>query len=199
MRLTRSEQQERNRAALIEAARATIAARGAAASLDAIAEAAGLTTGAVYSIFGSRRELFRATVEDQFRDRPEQVARLAATDLDLAGVLRACAAEHPLPADDDLARTELHEMLLVMGDDRLRAQVAAILAADLDRVTGLLTGRVVPGTDPVRRCTPEQARRVATALRAVLTGYGVHALVDRDPRDARAISDTCAALAALAR
>ncbi|CCH30259.1 TetR family transcriptional regulator [Actinosynnema sp. NPDC047251] len=199
MRLTRAEQQERNRAALIEAARATIAGRGPAASLDAIADAAGLTTGAIYSIFGSRRELVRATVADQFHARHDEVARLAATDLDLVGVLRACAAQAVVPADVDQARTELNELLIVLRDDELRAQVAEIKQAELDRYATLLTDRVVPGVEPPRRSTPEEARRIAAALRAVLTGYAMHALVDRTADTADEIADTCAALAALAR
>lgn len=50
---------ERNRDALLRAARELAAERGfAGTSVDAVAERAGLTKGAVYSIFGSKVELF---------------------------------------------------------------------------------------------------------------------------------------------
>ncbi len=202
VRLTRAEQQERNRAALIRAARATIAARGPSAPLEAIAEAAGLTTGAVYSIFGSRRELVYATIEDQFSGHAEALAKLAATDLDLAGVLRACAVEGLSEkdiGDPDVVRTEFHEVLLILGDEELRGRVVELKKQVLARYTALLTGRVVPGTDPERRCTPEQATKIATVLRAVLSGYAMHAIVEGTHGIAGELGDACAALAALAR
>lgn len=65
VRLTRAEQQERNRAAVLAAARAEFAERGYAdAKVDRIAERAELTRGAVYSNFPSKRALYLAVLLD---------------------------------------------------------------------------------------------------------------------------------------
>ncbi|MFI6600747.1 TetR/AcrR family transcriptional regulator [Nonomuraea sp. NPDC050536] len=62
-RLTRAETQERNRARVLAAAKEEFAARGyREARIDAIAEAAGLTRGGVYSNFPSKRALYFAVL-----------------------------------------------------------------------------------------------------------------------------------------
>jgi len=87
-RLTREERREETRSRLIGAAREVFAEEGYhAASVDQVAERAGFSTGAVYSAFGSKEELFRALVqeelrrqtdqlEDAIRDRPSMDARV---------------------------------------------------------------------------------------------------------------------------
>ena len=68
-RRTRAESREDNRQALLAAARALIVEVGYAnAQLDEIAERAGLTKGAIYSIFGGKAELLRAVVDEHARD-----------------------------------------------------------------------------------------------------------------------------------
>ena len=71
-RLTREEKKARTRAQLIDAAAAVFARRGfVAASLDEVAEEAGLTKGAVYSNFDSKEDLFEAVIDERF-DKPLQ-------------------------------------------------------------------------------------------------------------------------------
>ncbi|MEU7837323.1 MULTISPECIES: helix-turn-helix domain-containing protein [unclassified Nonomuraea] len=63
VRLTRAQQQERTRAAVLAAARAEFGERGYAdAKVDRIAERAELTRGAVYSNFPSKRALYLAVL-----------------------------------------------------------------------------------------------------------------------------------------
>ncbi|MEV4362816.1 helix-turn-helix domain-containing protein [Nonomuraea sp. NPDC049625] len=63
VRLTRAQQQERTRAAVLAAAREEFAERGyAEAKVDRIAERAELTRGAVYSNFPSKRALYLAVL-----------------------------------------------------------------------------------------------------------------------------------------
>src|SRR5919108_5298515 len=65
VRLTRAQQQERTRAAVLAAARQEFAERGyAEAKVDRIAERAELTRGAVYSNFPSKRALYLAVLVD---------------------------------------------------------------------------------------------------------------------------------------
>jgi AcrR family transcriptional regulator len=71
-RLTREEKKARTRAQLIDAAATVFARRGfVAASLDEVAEEAGLTKGAVYSNFDSKEDLFEAVLDERF-DKPLQ-------------------------------------------------------------------------------------------------------------------------------
>src|SRR4029078_9809772 len=66
----RAEQVERNRRDLLVAARAVVREVGyARASIDAIAEAAGFTKGAVYSHFSSKADLFLSLLEDRIDER----------------------------------------------------------------------------------------------------------------------------------
>src|SRR3954452_5784897 len=63
-RLTREEKKAQTRERLIEAAARVFAEKGfAATSLDEVADAAGLTKGAVYSNFENKEDLVRAVLE----------------------------------------------------------------------------------------------------------------------------------------
>src|SRR2546422_4324449 len=77
-RLTREEKKARTRERLLEAAGRVFARDGfVAASIDAVAEEAGLTKGAVYSNFASKEDLFLALIDVHLNERalqvPEQV------------------------------------------------------------------------------------------------------------------------------
>jgi len=68
-RRSRAESREDNRKALLAAARELIVEVGyAGAQLDEIAERAGLTKGAIYSIFGGKLDLLRAVVDTHARE-----------------------------------------------------------------------------------------------------------------------------------
>jgi AcrR family transcriptional regulator len=89
-RLTREEKKARTRAQLIDAAATVFARRGfVAASLDEVADEAGLTKGAVYSNFDSKEELFQAVIDDRLN---EPMLRLA-EDLDTTGTFAERAME----------------------------------------------------------------------------------------------------------
>src|SRR5580700_8210426 len=82
-RLSRAEQNDRNRALLFAAARRVFLARGYyAATLEQIADEAGFSKGVVYSRFASKADLFLALLEDRITERAAQNAALAR---DLAG------------------------------------------------------------------------------------------------------------------
>jgi AcrR family transcriptional regulator len=77
-RLSRAEQNERNRALVLAAARRTFLARGYhAASLDEIADEAGFSRGVVQSRFGNKADLFLALLEERIAERAAQNARVA--------------------------------------------------------------------------------------------------------------------------
>lgn len=69
-RLSRSEQVARNRDALLDAAREVFLEAGyVGATVDAIAERAGFSTGVVYSQFGGKPDLFLALIERRIEER----------------------------------------------------------------------------------------------------------------------------------
>jgi AcrR family transcriptional regulator len=77
-RLSRAEQNGRNRALLLDAARRVFLERGYyAATLDQIADEAGFSKGAVYSRFASKADMFLALLEDRITERAGQNAQLA--------------------------------------------------------------------------------------------------------------------------
>lgn len=76
--LSRAEQQERTRSRLIEAAARVFARRGYhAAKLEEVAAEAGLSTGAVYSNFTGKEDLFLAITDKEVADRVEEIRAVA--------------------------------------------------------------------------------------------------------------------------
>jgi len=79
VRLRRAEQVERNREAVLDAARRVFLDRGyGGATVDAIAEEAGFSKGVVYSQFGSKADMFMALLEQRIAERAAQNERIAA-------------------------------------------------------------------------------------------------------------------------
>ena len=77
-RLSRAEQNERNQALVLAAARRVFLARGYhAATLDEIADEAGFSRGVVQSRFGNKADLFLALLEERIAERAAENARLA--------------------------------------------------------------------------------------------------------------------------
>ncbi|GAA5168143.1 MULTISPECIES: TetR family transcriptional regulator [Amycolatopsis] len=150
-RLTRAQAQERNRAKVLAAARAEFAERGFRdAKVDAIAERAELTRGAVYSNFPGKRALYFAVLADlaENASRPPG-ARPGATAKDsVASFARAWVSRLDEPP---LGRDLLPE---VMADERLRAAFTQLMR--LDAVLLSLAWEALepppspPGAPPVR-------------------------------------------------
>jgi AcrR family transcriptional regulator len=92
VRTTRGERQARTRAALVEAACAAFLAHGYdGASLARIADAAGVTTGAVYANFADKDDLLFAVFDARAADSIRGQSEIAAADLSLDDALRAIA------------------------------------------------------------------------------------------------------------
>jgi len=95
-RLTQSERRERTRQALLAAARRVFGRRGfGAATLDEIAEAAGVTRGALYYNFpGGKDDLFVTLLEERVAERADAIrARFSDADGDAVGIARDAADE----------------------------------------------------------------------------------------------------------
>jgi AcrR family transcriptional regulator len=170
MRVTRAESKERNRRALLDAARRIVARDGHRARLDEIAEQAGLTTGAVYSLFGSKNGLLAALVTDHVGPHYDRIELAVPAQLDLLDAVGAVARHYRrIVEDPDALRHLSFEISLqeqALRDPDLHARLAASVEEHEARLTTLFTGRVHRGT----ALTRHQAQRLATSLRALLVG-----------------------------
>ncbi|MBL0776350.1 TetR/AcrR family transcriptional regulator [Streptomyces albidoflavus] len=170
--MTRAEAKERNRRALLDAALEVVSRDGYRARLDEIAARAGLTTGAVYSLFGSKNGLVVALADDHLRPQYEKMGQAVPAGLGLLEAVDAFARHYRrgLDAPDARPALSLQVTLLDMAlhDPELGARLAASVREQEDQLVALFAGRPHAGGT----VTPHQARRLTTALRALLTGLG---------------------------
>lgn len=118
-RISRTEQQARTRAALIDAARTHFSDDGyAVASLDRIADDAGYTRGAIYANFDGKAGLFLAVLDVRLQ---AQVKDLESIGGDLSGIRgwRLATAEE----QRGLALAVLEFRVIALRDDNLRVQL----------------------------------------------------------------------------
>lgn len=176
VRLTRAQQQERTRAAVLAAARAEFGERGYAdAKVDRIAERAELTRGAVYSNFPSKRALYLAVL----------VGSIEHSDAPVDSIEHADTPEAPSPsglaeAMGAFARSWL-ERLPLAGDTpadgslRLRSLAGVFddepgrtALAQVTRLEALLLARALESRPPRHtRCV-----RLAELVLTLLNGAG---------------------------
>jgi AcrR family transcriptional regulator len=197
----RAETKQANRRALLDAATALIAREGAGVRLETIAAAAGLTTGAIYSIFGSKNDLLVAVLADEL-SRMDLAPQSYDPALPLATVVdryvQAWIATYRDYSATQVA-FELHLLLSAVENQTLRLRLTGLLDAETGQLARLFENRVIDPARPADRTTPQQATAIATAVKAILTGFGL-----REPfmADTSGLADlarrSCLALTALA-
>lgn len=194
--MTRAETKERNRRALLDAAFQVVSRDGYRARLDEIAEQAGLTTGAVYSLFGSKGGLVAALVTDYLRPHYEEIEQVLPAELDLLEAVDAFARYYRRSCDapDALSALSLQITLLDMAlhDPELGSELAASVRSQESHLIDLFTGRSHNG----KVVTSHQAQRLVTALRALFVGLSQGVLLGlHDDADEQYFADTARALA----
>jgi AcrR family transcriptional regulator len=169
--LTRAQQQERTRAAVLAAAREEFAERGyAEATVDRIAERAELTRGAVYSNFPSKRAVYLAALVDMV-DGPaggEAPASPRSVGAALGALARVWLERLPLAGDTPAGgRLQLRSLAGVVDDEPARAALAQVT-----QLEALLLGLALEALPPRR--SRERARRVRLAelVLTLLSGAG---------------------------
>ncbi|MET7334257.1 TetR/AcrR family transcriptional regulator [Nonomuraea sp. NPDC005650] len=172
-RLTRAQQQERTRAAVLAAARAEFAERGYAdAKVDRIAERAELTRGAVYSNFPGKRALYLAVLVDSIGPaEPAEGPPPSGVAEALGTFARGWLERLPLTGDTPAGgKLQLRSLAGVFDDEPGRGALA--------RIAGLEARLLAFALEP---CAPRQARRVRLAeLVLTLLGGAAH-LADTAP------------------
>jgi AcrR family transcriptional regulator len=126
---TRAEQKAQTRARLVDAAALVVASKGVdGASVDAIAAAAGVTSGAFYASFRGKAELLKALVAERNTDLSDvPLADLVPT---LGQRLDALLAGSPVDAG------LFNELLAAAGrDDELRAEMSTRVLANVEALT----------------------------------------------------------------
>jgi AcrR family transcriptional regulator len=175
-RRTRTQAAEDVRARLLAAARTVFLREGFhGATLDAVAEQAGFTKGAVYSRFEGKADLFLALLDEHVEAR----GRLRAAQRLASGTPRELS-EHAMRAWREQTRREGDWGLLILEfwchaarDSRLRAAFAARQRRLRDKLAELVAEQV---GESERFSAPE----IALAMLALGNGMTLELLVDPD-------------------
>jgi len=177
-RLSRAEQNDRNRALLFAAARRVFLARGYhSATLEQIADEAGFSKGVVYSRFASKADMFLALLDDRIAERAAQNAA-AARDLagtgDFAALLDlAQQAERAAPGWRLLV-TEFR--IHAARDPELNRRYAALHARTIQGIARALTVISEGGEQSL----PFPPRQLAELVLAIETGLALELEADPD-------------------
>ncbi|MBN6041325.1 TetR/AcrR family transcriptional regulator [Amycolatopsis sp. 195334CR] len=169
VRLSRAELQEHNRAKVLRAAREEFAERGfREAKVDAIAERAELTRGAVYSNFPGKRALYFAVLAELAEQadapphaKPGRDLREALGALARTWVTRLPIADVGAPKT---ARLGVDLVSEVGSDEQLRRPFAQLMKLD-----GLLLGLAMERLQPPERPPGAPPRRLVRVAESVLT------------------------------
>lgn len=172
-RLTRAEAAAQTRRRLLDAARRVFFRTGFhGATVDAIAEEAGFTKGAVYSRFASKADLFLALYEDRQAERRQIFKRLA----------RTAEHDHATAAAWGRVLREERDWLLLLiefwtyaaRDPAIRERFAALHTATRQAIAQT----IADGLRSAGRTVPADPEAVALAHMALGNGFALEALLD---------------------
>ena len=160
---TKGDKRERTRAALLEAARQLIREKGhEAATLEAIAERAGMSTGAIYGNFKNREDLFIALAQAYWRPvRPKVKA-----GANFGDVMRAIADATIAAIQDrqSVVIGRLTGMAYAIGNEEMRQRVLAVTRDSYDFGEDWLRSVVPPDQLPM------PAGQLVRVLHAMIEG-----------------------------
>lgn len=177
-RLTRAERTERNRAALLGAARRVFLERGYhAATLDQIAEEAGFSKGVVYSQFRGKADLFLALLEERIEQRARENAQAAkeAAGAEGIGLLLGHAARAS-GADRQWGLVVLEFRVHAARDPELNRRYAVAHARTVDELAAIVSEVYARAGE----APPAPARELAVLILAVGTGSELEHAADPD-------------------
>ncbi|WP_405783179.1 TetR/AcrR family transcriptional regulator [Streptomyces sp. NBC_00859] len=144
-RLTRAETKARTRALLLEAAAQVFARKGfAGASVDDIAESAGFSTGALYSNFASKDELFVELLSSRSSSRLTEAATIVTGQGGSNEEARTALSRLVIDVADedmDLAPLQAEFWLYAIRRPEFQERLASQFRSNRDALTGVLADR----------------------------------------------------------
>jgi AcrR family transcriptional regulator len=177
---TRAERQSRTRTELIDAAERLFTRNGFhPTSLDAVADEAGYTKGAVYSNFSSKEDVFFAVYERRVERFLPELERALAEAADVGEALLDVTATHSARRErrqDGWLAVFLEFWTHVLRHPEHRGRFAAIHRRYLDPIANALQ-RWAADNEIV---LPADARSLAVAVTVMGTGLGLERLTQPD-------------------
>jgi AcrR family transcriptional regulator len=177
-RMTQEQRRQQTRDAVLAAAGRVFAQRGfEAASLDAIAEEAGVTRGAVYYNFADKEELFLELLDRRCAERAQDLREVFAGtqpgDVNAASRQAKVAAQHALDAmtGDTEWRALYLEFLARAARD---ADFRRAFARRTDQMRSALDDVVAEQTAPLGDGMPIPAEQLAVVIDALGVGLWAH-------------------------
>jgi AcrR family transcriptional regulator len=178
-RLTRKEQQERTRDALIVAGARAVAERGLhRASIDEIAREAGFTKGAFYANFANKDALVLAILDRHFATAIDDVDTAVASNHEVADQARdaGLAFAERMAGDPAWGRVFLELVGHATRDEAFRHE----LETRVERLRGRFAEVYAERADQLGLTLPRPAAEVARMTSAMATGVAVQRLIDPD-------------------
>jgi AcrR family transcriptional regulator len=176
-RLSRKERQAHTRARLMRSAASIAAQRGLErASLDAVAEHAGFTKGAVYANFESKEDLFLSMLDVRFAERLAELDRILSSEDDPDTQARAAAAGFiaAIESDPEWERLFFEFAVYAARNEDFHVELVARYRTMRERIAELLAARAARlGIEPV--LPPGQ---VATMTFAMANGIALERLLE---------------------
>jgi AcrR family transcriptional regulator len=191
---TQEERKADTRARLLDAAAELFAERGVdAVSVDAVADAAGRTSGAVYAHFGSKQGLLLALLDEWAHSLVTVIAAEFELSMTVEERLRAVAANVITSPSDQTRRLLLLERELWLRATR-DSEVAAAMRTRSREAHEWLTRGFAAWMQQGLIAPVESPNRLATLFRAVVVGLEMQQRIDPD---ATTPEDVAAALGAV--
>jgi AcrR family transcriptional regulator len=178
-RLTRAEQRDQTRNALLDSAEKVFIDRGFhAASVEEVAEAAGYSKGAVYSNFANKDELFLALLERHIDSRALDIETGVSTDESLSDQVEQAGSSF---VEVYLEQRAWSLLLMEFSayaarNPELRDRFAARNRYMRERIAALIEAHL----EPLGISSPIPSSELATILFALGQGYILEKLVDPD-------------------
>ena len=175
-RLTRSEKQEQTRDAIVSAALRLFPAQGFhRTTVEQISAAAGLTTGAVYSNFATKADVFLAAYSSQMDDWVAQLTTAVSRAENARGRVGAAVNMWIDYSTNQEAWFRLYVEFWAhaVGDDELRPR----FASQFQRLPAAIAGAVAAATETAGAPTADDPHELAVAVNALGNGLLLHRLL----------------------
>jgi AcrR family transcriptional regulator len=176
-RLTREEKKAQTRERLLDAASTVFARKGfAATSIDEIAEAAGVTKGAVYSNFDSKEDLVRTVLDERLEQRFRELAEDVPSDGSLAEDAARASEQFGtvLEEERDSVLLGLEFAIHAVRNPDFRDDFIAYHRDAQGDIAKIVEDRLTAGGEKLRL----PAKQVASLFNAISNGVALERLMD---------------------